>query len=129
MILQCTKYNNDTTTHIYIYNIITMAVIQINSADEFKTALTDAGSKLVVVDFYATWCGPCKMIAPMVEKFSEQYNDATFLKLDVDAIPALAQEYEISAMPTLVFIKNGKEVTKVVGANLAAIKQNIVSNI
>ncbi|CAB4256459.1 similar to Saccharomyces cerevisiae YGR209C TRX2 Cytoplasmic thioredoxin isoenzyme of the thioredoxin system which protects cells against oxidative and reductive stress [Maudiozyma barnettii] len=106
-----------------------MAVIQINSADEFKTALTDAGSKLVVVDFYATWCGPCKMIAPMVEKFSEQYNDATFLKLDVDAIPALAQEYEISAMPTLVFIKNGKEVTKVVGANLAAIKQNIVSNI
>lgn len=106
-----------------------MAVIQINSADEFKSALTNAGSKLVVVDFYATWCGPCKMIAPMIEKFSEQYTDATFLKLDVDAIPALAQEYEISAMPTLVFIKENKEITKVVGANLAAIKQNIVSNI
>ncbi|GMM55742.1 thioredoxin [Maudiozyma humilis] len=105
-----------------------MAVTQINSAADFDAALASAGAKLVVVDFFATWCGPCKMIAPMMEKFSEQYTDAVFLKVDVDQIAPLAQKYEISAMPTLVFIKNGAEVTKVVGANMAAVKQNIVSN-
>lgn len=104
-------------------------VTQVASAAEFDAAISGT-DKLVVVDFFATWCGPCKMIAPMVEKFSEQYAEgATFLKVDVDQIPDLAQRYEISAMPTLVFIKNGAEITKVVGANMGAVKQNIVANI
>lgn len=104
-------------------------VTPITSAAEFDSAIANT-DKLVVVDFFATWCGPCKMIAPMVEKFSEQYAEgAIFLKVDVDQLPELAQRYEISAMPTLAFIKNGKEITKVVGANVAAIKQNIVANV
>ncbi|CAL9733475.1 thioredoxin-2 [Monosporozyma servazzii] len=104
-------------------------VTPITSVAEFDSSISNT-DKLIVVDFFATWCGPCKMIAPMVEKFSEQYAEgATFLKVDVDQLPELAQRYEISAMPTLVFIKNGKEITKVVGANMAAVKQNIVGNI
>ncbi|CCF56703.1 hypothetical protein KAFR_0B04070 [Kazachstania africana CBS 2517] len=103
-------------------------VQEINSVAEFDSAL-QAQDKLIVVDFFATWCGPCKMISPMIEKFSEQYSQAGFYKVDVDAVPDLAQKLEISAMPTLVFFKNGKEIAKVVGANMAAIKQNIVSNI
>lgn len=104
-------------------------VAQISSVSEFNSTLSGT-DKLVVVDFFATWCGPCKMIAPMIEKFAEQYiEQATFLKVDVDQVPDLAQKYDVSAMPTLVFFKNGNELTRVVGANMAAVKQNIVSNI
>ncbi|AJV72094.1 Trx1p [Saccharomyces cerevisiae YJM189] len=101
-------------------------VSQFKTASEFDSAI--AQDKLVVVDFYATWCGPCKMIAPMIEKFSEQYPQADFYKLDVDELGDVAQKNEVSAMPTLLLFKNGKEVAKVVGANPAAIKQAIAAN-
>ncbi|CCD24546.1 thioredoxin TRX2 NDAI_0D02320 [Naumovozyma dairenensis CBS 421] len=101
-------------------------VSQIKSADEFEKAINQ--DKLVVVDFFAVWCGPCKMIAPMIEKFAEQYPQADFVKLDVDELSEVAQKNEVSSMPTLVFFKNGKEITRVIGANPAAIKQAIASN-
>lgn len=104
-------------------------VAQVSSVSEFDATLSGT-DKLVVVDFFATWCGPCKMIAPMIDKFAEQYAEqVTFLKVDVDQVPDLAQKYGVSAMPTLVFFKNGNELTRVVGANMAAVKQNIVANI
>lgn len=102
-------------------------VSQISTSTEFDSAINV--DKLVVVDFFATWCGPCKMIAPMLEKFAAEYAQADFYKVDVDQLPAVAQKMEVSAMPTLLFFKNGKQVGKVVGANVAAIKQTIASNI
>ena len=69
------------------------------------------------------------MIAPMIEKFAAEYSTADFYKLDVDELPEVAQKNEFSAMPTLVWFKNGKEVAKVVGANPAAIKQAIANNV
>lgn len=103
-------------------------VSQITSAAEFDSAI--AQDKLVVVDFFATWCGPCKMIAPMLEKFSTQYAEgAVFYKVDVDELPEVAKKSDVSAMPTLIFYKSGKEVAKVVGADLAAIKQTITANL
>lgn len=69
------------------------------------------------------------MIAPMIEKFAAEYSTADFYKLDVDELPEVAQKNEVSAMPTLVLFKNGKEVAKVVGANPAAIKQAIANNV
>lgn len=101
-------------------------VSQISSAAEFDQAIQ--ADKLVVVDFFATWCGPCKMIAPMIEKFAEQYSSAAFYKLDVDQVPEAAQKAEVSAMPTIVLYKNGEVVDKVIGANPALIKQKIAAN-
>lgn len=98
-------------------------VKQIESADEFKSVI--ASSNLVVVDFFAVWCGPCKMIAPLLEKFSNDYSNVDFVKVDVDALPSVAQENEVSSMPTLLFFKNSELVGKVVGANPGAIKQTI----
>lgn len=65
----------------------------------------------------------------MIEKFAAEYSTADFYKLDVDELPEVAQKNEVSAMPTLVLFKNGKEVAKVVGANPAAIKQAIANNV
>lgn len=82
-------------------------------------------NNLVVVDFFATWCGPCKMIAPMLEKFSQEYSSASFYKVDVDELPTVAASQSVTSMPTLLFFKSGELVGKVIGANPAAIKQTL----
>lgn len=73
-------------------------------------------SGLVMVDFFATWCGPCKMMAPAVEKLAGAYNGkAKIGKLDVDENPDTAMKYEIQSIPTTIFFKNGEMVEKLVG--------------
>ena len=66
--------------------------------------------KLVVIDFFATWCGPCKMISPKIEAMAGEMSNVVFIKVDVDEAEDVAQEYNISAMPTFVFLKNGQKV-------------------
>ena len=73
--------------------------------------------KIVVIDFSASWCGPCKMIAPLYEQLSEQVDNVIFVKVDVDENPETAMKYSVSAMPTFVFIKKGDVVEKLMGAN------------
>lgn len=70
---------------------------------------------VVLVDFWATWCNPCKMIAPIVEEVSNEVNNARFVKVDVDANPSLANKYQISSIPTLMILKNGTPVDTLVG--------------
>lgn len=99
----------------------------VHSKAEFTEALSHDG--LVVIDFFATWCGPCKMIAPLLDKFSKEYTSAKFIKVDVDELEDVAKEYSISSMPTILFFKGGKEVAKVIGADAAKIKQAIAANV
>merc|ERR1711915_749544 len=68
---------------------------------DLDAQLTNAGAKLVVIDFHAVWCGPCKMIAPHLEEMSKTMNDVVFLKVDVDDCEDIAAKYNITAMPTL----------------------------
>lgn len=71
---------------------------------------------IVVVDFFATWCGPCKMLAPVFEQAGEEMkNDATFLKVDIDQSLELAQQFRISTVPTMMIFKDGKPVETLVG--------------
>ncbi|XP_051115561.1 thioredoxin H2 [Andrographis paniculata] len=82
-------------------------------------------NKLVVVDFSASWCGPCKFIFPAVEAMSSKYTDVEFAKLDVDEVPDVAREFEVQGMPTFVLLKQGKEVDRVVGANKDELEKKI----
>ncbi|CAA9965057.1 Thioredoxin [Pyrenophora teres f. maculata] len=95
---------------------------------DFDAAIADKDT-LMVLDCFATWCGPCKVIAPQVVKFSEAYPNARFYKIDVDEVPDVAQELGIRAMPTFLFFKGGDKVAEVVGANPKALEAAIQSNI
>lgn len=70
---------------------------------------------LVLVDFWAEWCGPCKMIAPIIDQVSGEVDGMKVCKLNVDENPGTAFKYQISGIPTMIFFKNGKPVDQVVG--------------
>ncbi len=77
---------------------------------------TAAEADIQVIDFYATWCVPCKHLAPIIEKMEKKYvGKIAFSRVDVDAEPQLAEQYNITAMPTLVFIKGGEVIDVAVG--------------
>ncbi len=74
-----------------------------------------ANNKKVLVDLYATWCGPCKMLAPIVEKVSNEVEDLVVLKVDIDENDDIASNFGVEAIPTLLVFENGKLKTKNVG--------------
>ena len=89
---------------------------EILTSDNFKEKVTEAKGT-GVVDFFATWCGPCKMIAPAVEQLAEEYaGKAAVYKVDVDEAQDIGMEYKIMSIPTLVFFKDGQEVERIRGA-------------
>ncbi len=100
---------------------------------EFVTTLTDAnaqqmiGKGVVLIDFWAAWCMPCKLIAPVIHELAEEFNEkATISKLNVDENQRTAQMFGVRSIPTLVILKNGKEVERIVGVkNKGFIKQQI----
>lgn len=92
-----------------------MATLHFTQDNFQKDVLTS--DKPVLVDFWATWCGPCRMIAPIVEQLATEYEGrAKVGKLDVDESPDIARQYGVMSIPTLAVIKNGQVVSKVVGA-------------
>lgn len=95
-------------------------VKHVSSVAAFDDELAAAGSSLVVVDFGATWCGPCKMIAPVYDDMSteSEFSNVVFLKVDVDEMPEIAQRYQVMAMPTFLFIKNSIVAERFSGASI-----------
>jgi thioredoxin 1 len=90
----------------------TMNVTDDTFADNVLTSSTP-----VLVDFWATWCGPCKMVAPVLEEIAgEKAGALTVAKLDIDANPATARDFEVMSIPTMILFKDGKPVKRIVGA-------------
>lgn len=100
------------------------SIKQIKTTDEMLKLIKDP-TKLSVIDFYATWCGPCKAIVPFLSKFVDTYPEVNFFKVDVDESSDLAEYFGVSAMPTFVFAKNEEVLHKIRGANPAGLEKAI----
>mmetsp|Transcript_31102 Transcript_31102/g.45950 ORF Transcript_31102/g.45950 Transcript_31102/m.45950 type:complete len:109 (+) Transcript_31102:194-520(+) len=90
---------------------------EISKIDEYHAVMETSNTKLVVIDFYADWCGPCVTIAPIFQKLAEDNEDVEFVKVDVDNAEDVAVACSIEAMPTFQFYKNETKVAELQGAN------------
>ena len=91
-----------------------MAVVKL-TAENFEKEVLQS-EKLVLVDFYADWCGPCQMMGPVVEEISNEVNDAKVFKINIDEQMSIAQKYGVMSIPTFIVFKNGDVADKKMGA-------------
>ncbi|KAH9910780.1 thioredoxin [Epithele typhae] len=98
----------------------------VKDLQEFKDIIN--GDTVAIFDFWATWCGPCKIISPIFEKLAGQYGGAKFYKVDIDEAADIAEEVGVRAMPTFIAFKSGQKIKEVVGANPAGLQAMVESH-
>lgn len=89
---------------------MSVIVVTKNNFDEIKSK-----TSVVMLDFYADWCGPCRMVGPIVHEIADERSDVTVGKINVDNDPDLAQNFGVMSIPTIVVLKNGEEAARAVG--------------
>lgn len=90
-----------------------MGILKVSN-ENFESEVLKS-DKTVLIDFYADWCGPCKMLSPIVEQFAKEHSDIKVVKINIDDNQDLAVKYGVVSIPTLIVIKNGEEYNRIVG--------------
>merc|ERR1711998_316770 len=121
-------YNIQKESTLHLVLRLRGGVAMMGTKADFDKALTEAGDKLVVVDFTASWCGPCQRIAPVFTKLAEEMPDVVFVKVDVDENEETAQACGIQAMPTFQFYKGGAKLHEFSGASEDKIREAIAAH-
>lgn len=88
--------------------------MQINGTDEYEEIVLKNEGKSII-DFYALWCGPCRMLEPILESISEENEDITIYKVNIDENPELANQFMVTSIPTIVLMNNGSKIETLVG--------------
>ncbi len=101
-----------------------MSVITINSSTFNQEVLQS--DKPVLVDYFATWCGPCKMLSPIVDQLADEHPEVKFCKLDVDQNPDIAASFQVMSIPTLILFKGGAAASKVIGLQTKAALEDFI---
>lgn len=94
---------------------------------EDNNKIIEETDKLIVLDFFAQWCMPCKMFSPIFEKLGEKYPQIDFYKIDIDENRELVTEYSIESVPTIIFIKNGRVVNQEIGVRSEKEMDNLIN--
>ncbi|KAL5759629.1 hypothetical protein ACOSP7_018148 [Xanthoceras sorbifolium] len=102
-------------------------ILEFHSKDQWKAHFeaSKETNKLLVIDFTATWCGPCKSMEPTIKEFAAKYTEVEFIKIDVDKFEEVARAFGVEAMPTFILVKRGKEVDRLVGAKKDDLQKKI----
>lgn len=102
-----------------------MSVQELTSMEECEKVCTQIPNKIIVLDFSATWCGPCKRIYPLLQNLSQEYQNTLFYKIDIDQLPDIASHFGISSVPSFKFIYNNKIVAEFAGADSQKLTQTL----
>jgi len=121
-------YNIQKESTLHLVLRLRGGVQMLNTKEEWDSFHKEFAGSLIIVDFTATWCGPCQRIAPFFAGLEDQYTDVKFIKVDVDENADVAQECGISAMPTFHAMKGGKKIDELVGASQGKLEALVVNN-
>ncbi|KAL4190032.1 hypothetical protein AMTRI_Chr08g210000 [Amborella trichopoda] len=108
-------------------NIGNVHVITGRESWDAKISEASSNDKILVANFSASWCGPCRVIAPFYGELSERYPNLVYLMIDVDEMSELSSSWDIQATPTFIFFKAGKQIDKLVGANKPELEKKIIA--
>ncbi|KAF5750724.1 thioredoxin H-type isoform X1 [Tripterygium wilfordii] len=124
-----TKNQNDGDDSDHHFDFAGGNVHLITGKGSWEQKLSEANidGKIVIANFSATWCGPCRMIAPFYSELSEKYPSLMFLVVDVDELSDLSSGWEVKATPTFFFLRDGQQVDKLVGANKPELQKKITA--
>ena len=100
-------------------------MIKVITPETFESEVLNS-SEPVLVDFFATWCGPCKMLSPIVDQLADEHPEVKFCKLDVDQNPDIAASFQVMSIPTLILFKGGAAASKVIGLQTKAALEDFI---
>ncbi|CDP06377.1 unnamed protein product [Coffea canephora] len=123
------KPKNDGDESVHNAEFVGGNVHLITTKESWDQKLTEAkrDGKIVIANFSASWCGPCRMVAPFYCELSEKHPTLMFLTIDVDELTEFSASWDIKATPTFFFLKDGQQIDKLVGANKPELQKKIIS--